>query len=113
LLGEANTCQLVSRARKHIADGRRAHPSVRASSGDFWRPLSVLPKREIWPDWNVFSLRMLSLTRMEVGLCARRGSGFWRERVAKVIAAIASHFWKGMTPAWVVTALSEMLPGKA
>ena len=46
---------------------------------------------------------------MEVGLCARRGFGFWRKHLATVIAAIASHFWKDMTLAWIVIALSEML----
>src|SRR5436189_3094204 len=52
-----------------------AHPSVRESSGAFWRPLLLPRGREIWPLWKVSSQRMLSL-RMAVGLRARTRSGF-------------------------------------
>src|SRR5262249_30276899 len=57
---------------KHIADGR-PRPSVRRSSVALWRPLSARRKRETWLDWKDSLLRMLSPTRMAVGLCARRG----------------------------------------
>jgi RNA polymerase sigma factor (sigma-70 family) len=69
---EANVRQLVSRARKHIADGRRT-PSVRTSSGAFWKPSSLPHRRQTWPLWKASSLKMLSLPRMAAGLCGRRG----------------------------------------
>ena len=53
-----------------------ARPSVWASSGAFWRPSSVPPKRETWPDWNISSLRMLSHTQMAGDSCAQRESQF-------------------------------------
>jgi hypothetical protein len=68
---EANTRQLVSRARKHIADGRRI-PASSEEQRRFWRLLSPPPKREIWLLWKVSSQKMLSLVRMAVVLYARQ-----------------------------------------
>jgi len=70
---EANVRQLVSRARKHIADGRRASVSLNEQRA-FWRRSSPPPKREIWRDWKASSQRMLFLTQMAVDLCAQRES---------------------------------------
>ena len=69
----ANTSQMAA-----------ARPSARTSSGAFWRPLSVPPRRETWLDWNIYSRRMLFLTRMSVDL---RGSGspsFWPQASSNV-----------------------------
>jgi RNA polymerase sigma factor (sigma-70 family) len=88
-MGEANVRQLVSRARKHIADGRRTS-AVWASSGAFWRPSSVPPKRETWPDWNISSLRMLSHTQM-AGTGARSGSPSFRPRACSNVYCRCLH----------------------
>jgi Sigma-70, region 4 len=75
-LTEANIRQLVSRARKHISDGRRATVSAAATD-------------------------IVSYSDGGGVVRAARVPFFGRERVAKFIAAIASHFWTGVTLAWI------------
>ncbi len=74
-MDEANIRQL-SPAPGNISPMTDARPSVKMSSAAFWRFLSMPPRRETWLDWRVSSRRMSSLTRMAVGLCARRGFRF-------------------------------------
>lgn len=98
---EANARQLVSRARKHLVDGRRKP----ASSDDQRRFLEAF----------ILAAQQGDLTRLE-GLFAEDvvsysdGGGLvraartpieGRERVAKFIAAFASHFWLGVTLSWI------------
>jgi RNA polymerase sigma-70 factor, ECF subfamily len=100
-VSEENSRQLVTRARKHIADERRTP----ASPAEQKRLLSAF----------IAAARQGDLARLE-GLFASEvvshadGGGLvraaWtpvvgRERVAKFIAAVASHFWTGLTLAWI------------
>lgn len=100
---EANTRQLVSRARKHISDGRRSP----ASSEEQLRLLQVFIGAAQTGD-----LAALKGLLAEDVVSYSDGGGIvraaevpvsGRERVAKFIAAFASHFWMGMTLAWVET----------
>lgn len=96
-LSEVNVRQLVSRARKHIVDGRRA-------------PATLTERRRLL-DAFIAAARNGDLTALE-GLFASDvvsysdGGGVeraaripvsGRNRVAKFIAAFASHFWSGVT----------------
>jgi hypothetical protein len=61
-----------------------------------------------WVDWKLSSHRMLSLTQMAVGWCARRGFRFsGRTRVATVIGAVSTlplirHGKDIQTRSWVI-----------
>jgi RNA polymerase sigma-70 factor (TIGR02957 family) len=95
-LSEANVRQLVSRARKHLSDHRRA-------------PVSVSRRRELL-DSFLTAARTGNLVGLEELLAAdvvstsdgggrARASKFpvvGRDRVAKYIAAFADRFWAGM-----------------
>src|SRR5882757_222707 len=101
---EANTRQLVSRARKHIADGRRTP----ASSSEQRRLLEVFigaaQKGDLAALEGLFAEDVVSYSDGGgVVRTAARAPVSGRERVAKFIAAFASHFWTGMTLTWVQT----------
>jgi len=101
---EANARQLVSRARKHIADGRRAS----ASSEEQQRLLTVFidaaQKGDLAALENLFTEDVVSYSDGGgVVRTAARAPISGRERVARFIAAFASHFWTGMTLTWVQT----------
>ena len=100
-LEEANTRQLVSRARKHIADGRSAPVSsdeqerllrafiAAAQEGDFARLEGLFVSDIVsWSDGG-------GVVR------AARTAIAGRERVAKFISAFASHFWSGVGLEWI------------
>jgi len=84
---EANVRQLVSRAHKHIADGRRAP----VSSGEQRRLLEAFIAEDV-----------VSTSDGGGIVRAARVPVVGRERVAKFIAT-AAHFWQGVTLAWVET----------
>jgi RNA polymerase sigma-70 factor (TIGR02957 family) len=98
---EANTRQLVSRARKHVADGRRTP----ASSGEQRRFLeafiSAAQKGDMAALEDLFTEDVVSYADGGGLVRAARVPVAGRERVATFIAAVASHFWKGMTLGWV------------
>jgi RNA polymerase sigma-70 factor (TIGR02957 family) len=98
---EANIRQLVSRARKHIAEGRRA----RASSSEQRRLLeaflSAAQKGDLAALEGLFTKDVVSYSDGGGLVRAARVPIAGRERVAKFIAAFASHFWKGVTLTWV------------
>jgi RNA polymerase sigma-70 factor (TIGR02957 family) len=100
-LSEDNARQLVSRARKHITDGRR-------------RPVSSAEQRRLL-DVFVAAARKGDLPALE-GLLASDvvsyadGGGVvraaqkpvvGRDRVAKLISAVSSHFWTGVALSFV------------
>jgi RNA polymerase sigma-70 factor (ECF subfamily) len=100
-LSEDNARQLVSRARKHITDGRR-------------RPVNSAEQRRLL-DVFIAAARKGDLPALE-GLLASDvvsysdGGGvvraaqypvMGRERVAKFISAFSSHFWTGVTISFV------------
>ena len=97
---EANVRQLVSRARKHIADGRRTP----VSSGEHRRLLEAFiaaaKKADMAGLESLFAEDVVSTSDGGGIVRAARAPVVGRERVAKFIAT-ASHFWTGVTLAWV------------
>jgi RNA polymerase sigma-70 factor (TIGR02957 family) len=100
-LEEANTRQLVTRARKHIADGRSAPVNsserqrlltafIAAAQGGDLAGLEVLFAADVvsWSDGG----GVVRAARIPVA---------GRERVAKFVSAFASHFWAGVKLMWV------------
>jgi RNA polymerase sigma-70 factor (TIGR02957 family) len=100
-LSQDNARQLVSRARRHITDGRR-------------KPVSSAEQRRLL-DVFIAAARKGDLPALE-GLLASDvvsyadGGGMvraaqkpvmGRDRVAKFIAAVSSHFWTGVTVSFV------------
>jgi len=98
---EANVRQLVSRARKHIAEGRRAPVStdqhrrllaaflVAAQAGDF----AALE--------GLFAADVVSVSDGGGISGAARVPVLGRARVAKFVATFATKFWPGTAAAWV------------
>ena len=98
---EANTRQLVSRARKHIKDERRTP----ASSGEQRRFLEAFigaaQKGDMVALESLFEEDVVSYSDGGGLVRAARVPVVGREGVAKLIAAFSSHFWKGVTLVWV------------
>ncbi len=98
---EANTRQLVSRARTHIADGRRA----RVSSGEQRRLLDTFIAAAQQGDLaaleGLFASDIVSYSDGGGVVRAAQKPVLGRERVAKFIAAVSSHFWSGVTLSWI------------
>ncbi|MCY0992584.1 RNA polymerase sigma factor SigJ [Nannocystis sp. ILAH1] len=100
-LEEANVRQLVSRARKHVAEGRRAPVSdeqhrrllsaflVASQAGDF----AALE--------GLFAADVVSVTDGGGVLGAARVPVLGRARVASFMANFARKFWPGTRVAWV------------
>ncbi len=100
---EANVRQLVSRARKHIADGRRAS----VSPGEQRRLLEAFITAAQYGD-----MAALEGLLAEDVVSYSDGGGFvraagvpvsGRQRVATFVAAVSKYVWKGVTLAWVET----------
>jgi RNA polymerase sigma-70 factor, ECF subfamily len=101
---EGNARQLVSRARKHIATERRAP----VSSGEQRRLLEVFieaaQKGDLAILEDLFAEDVVSYSDGGgIVRTAARAPVSGRERVAKFIAAFASHFWAGITLRWMET----------
>jgi RNA polymerase sigma-70 factor (TIGR02957 family) len=99
---EANSRQLVSRARKHIADGRRTP----ASSAERQRLLEAFigaaQKGDLAALEGLFAEDVVSYSDGGgIVRTAARVPVAGRERVAKFIATFASHFWTGITLKWI------------
>jgi RNA polymerase sigma-70 factor (ECF subfamily) len=100
---EANTRQLVSRARKHISGGR----CTSVSSGEQRRFLETFIRAARKGDLAgleaLFAEDAVSYSDGCGTLRAAQVPASSRKRVATFIAAVPSHFWKGVTLAWVET----------
>lgn len=100
-LEEANARQLVSRARKHIADNRR----IAVDSDEQRRLLEAFigaaQKGDMSTLESLFAADVVSYADGGGIVRAARIPVAGRERVAKFIAAFASHFWQGVTLAWI------------
>src|SRR5580704_996439 len=101
---EENSRQLVSRARKHVADGRR----TAASSVEQRRLLAAFveaaKKGDVAALEALFAEDVVSYS--DGGGVVRTASRVpvtGRERVAKFYASFAWHFWAGVTVSWVET----------
>jgi RNA polymerase sigma-70 factor (TIGR02957 family) len=93
---EANARQLVTRARKHVSEGRRASPD----SGEQRRLLAAFidaaRKGDMGALVELFAEDVTSVADGGGLVRAARVPVSGRERVAKFIAAV-SHFWQGVT----------------
>jgi RNA polymerase sigma-70 factor (TIGR02957 family) len=101
---DANARQLVSRARKHIADGRRkpAGPAERQRFLEVF--IGAAQKGDLAALEGLFAESVVSYSDGGgIVRTAARAPVSGRERVAKFIASFASHFWIGMTIGWVET----------
>jgi RNA polymerase sigma-70 factor (TIGR02957 family) len=99
---EANTRQLVSRARKHIADGRRKPVSKDEQRRLLEAFIDAAQKGDMAGLEGLFAEDVVSHSDGGGIVRAARVPVSGRERVAKFIAT-AAHFWKGVTLAWVET----------
>ena len=101
---EPNTRQLVSRARKHIADGRRAPASSQEQRRLLKAFIDAAQKGDLAALEGLFAEDVISYSDGGgIVRTAARAPVSGRERVAKFIASFASHFWTGMTLEWVET----------
>ena len=100
-LSEANVRQLVSRARKHIADARRTP----ATHAEHQRLLTAFIQAAQLGDQaaleSLFAGDVVSISDGGGVVTAARVPLIGRERVAKVVVAFASHFWVGVTLTWM------------
>jgi RNA polymerase sigma factor (sigma-70 family) len=99
-LSEANTRQLVTRARKHIVDGRR----VPVSSAEQRRLLAAFidaaRKGDVAALEGLFASDIVSYSDGGGVVRAAQKPVIGRDRVARFIAAVAPHFWTGVTLSW-------------
>jgi RNA polymerase sigma-70 factor (TIGR02957 family) len=99
---EANTRQLVSRARKHIADERRTPASSEEQRRLLEAFIGAAQKGDVAALEALFAEDVVSYSDGGgVVRTAARAPVSGRERVAKFISSFASHFWRGMTLSWV------------
>lgn len=99
---EANVRQLVSRARKHIADGRRASVSPDEQRRLLEAFIAAAQKADMAALESLFAEDVISTSDGGGIVRAARIPVCGRQRVAKFIAT-AAHFWQGVTLAWVET----------
>lgn len=96
-VSEENARQLVSRARKHIAEGR----SRQVSAGDQRRLLDAFIAAARTGDLaaleNLFASDIVSYSDGGGLVRAAHKPVIGRDRVAKFISAFSSHFWTGIT----------------
>jgi len=99
---EANARQLVSRARKHIANGRRTPASSDEQRRLLEAFLAAAQRADMAALESLFAEDVVSTSDGGGIVRAARVPVAGRERVAKFIAT-ASHFWKGVTLARIET----------
>src|SRR5882757_559408 len=101
---EANARQLVSRARKHIADGRRTPTSSEEQRRLLEAFIDAAQRGDLAALEDLFAEDVVSYSDGGgIVRTAARAPVSGRERVAKFIAAFASHFWTGITLRWMET----------
>lgn len=100
-LSEANARQLVTRARKHVADERRAQVSSAEHRRFLEAFLSAAQKGDFTALKEIFTEDVVSITDGAGITGAARVPVAGRERVAKFIAGFASHFWEDVTLSWI------------
>jgi RNA polymerase sigma-70 factor (ECF subfamily) len=100
---EANVRQLVSRARKHLADGRRVSVSSNEQQRFLEAFIGAAQKGDLPELEALFAEDVVSYSDGGGLVRAARVPVSGRKRVATFIASFAGHFWKGVTLAWVET----------
>jgi RNA polymerase sigma-70 factor (TIGR02957 family) len=98
---EANIRQLVSRARKHIRNGRQATVTAGERRRFLVAFIDAAQKGDTAALEKLFATDIVSYSDGGGVVRAARLPVSGRERVAKFIAAIASHFWTGVRLAWI------------
>lgn len=98
---EANARQLVSRARKHIADGRRTPVSSAEQRRLLEAFIGAAQKGDLPGLEALFAEDVVSYSDGGGMVRAARVPVCGRTRVATFIAAFASHFWNGVSVSWV------------
>ncbi len=98
---EDNARQLVSRARKHIADGRRrpVSPNEQRRLLDVF--IAAARKGDLAALERLFASDVVSYSDGGGVVRAAQKPVAGRERVAKFISAFSSHFWTGVTISFV------------
>jgi RNA polymerase sigma-70 factor (ECF subfamily) len=108
-VSEANARQLVTRARKHIAEGRRRRVDAVEQRRLLDTFIAAAQKGELAPLEALFASDVVSYSDGG-GLVRAAGKPITgRERVARFISAVATHFWKGVTVS-VVEANGQGVP---
>jgi RNA polymerase sigma-70 factor (ECF subfamily) len=102
-LEEANTRQLVARARQHIADGRRTPVSSAEQRRLLEAFIAAAQMGDLAALEGLFASDVVSYSDGGGIVRAARTPVVGRGRVAKFIAAFASHFWTGVTLMWIQT----------
>jgi RNA polymerase sigma-70 factor (TIGR02957 family) len=100
---EANARQLVFRARKHVADGRRTPVSSTEHRRFLEAFIGAAQKGDMAGLEGLFAQDVISYADGGGIVRAARVPVSGRERVAKFIAAVSSHYWTGMTLTWIET----------
>jgi RNA polymerase sigma-70 factor (TIGR02957 family) len=100
---EANVRQLVSRARKHIGDGRRTTVSSTEQRRFIEAFIGAAQQGDMAGLEALFAEDVVSYADGGGLVRAARVAVSGRTRVATFIAAVASHFWKGVALTWVET----------
>jgi RNA polymerase sigma-70 factor (TIGR02957 family) len=96
-VSEANARQLVTRARKHIAEGRRRRVDAVEQRRLLDTFIAAAQKGEIALLEALFASDVVSYSDGG-GLVRAAGKPIaGRERVARFISAVATHFWRGVT----------------
>jgi len=97
---KANVRQLVSRARKHIAEARCAPVSSAEQHRLLHAFIDAARQGNMAALENLFAEDVASYSDGGGLVRAARIPVFGRQRVAKFIASLASHFWTGVTLKW-------------
>lgn len=99
--GEANTRQLVTRARKHIEDERRSPVSPAEQRRLLEAFIAAARKGDFSALENLFASEVVSYSDGGGVARAARIPVLGRFNVAKFITAFASHFWTDVTLTWI------------
>jgi RNA polymerase sigma-70 factor, ECF subfamily len=100
-LTETNTRQLVTRARKHVADERRAQVGSTEHRRFLEAFLSAAQRGDLTALKEIFAENVVSISDGGGLIGVARVPVFGRERAARFIAGFASHFWTDLTVSWM------------
>jgi RNA polymerase sigma-70 factor (ECF subfamily) len=100
-LTEANVRQLVSRARKHIADTRSRPTSKSEQQRLLTAFITAAQAGDLSTLESMFAADIVSISDGGGVATAARLPVIGRQRVARFIEAFSGHFWKGVTLTWL------------
>jgi RNA polymerase sigma-70 factor (TIGR02957 family) len=100
---EVNCRQLVARARKHIADGRRASVPPEEQRRLLEAFIIAAQSANVAALEGLFSSDIVSYSDGGGLVRAARRPVVGRTRIARFVAAVAAHHWSGVTLEWLPT----------